>query len=45
MLEKIIQFSLKYKLMVILFTITVAGFGIYSILEIPVGAVPDITNN
>lgn len=45
MLEKIIQFSLKYKLMVILFTITVIGFGIFSIVNIPVGAVPDITNN
>ena len=45
MLEKIIGFSLKYKLIVILFTLTVAGFGVYSILKIPVGAVPDITNN
>jgi cobalt-zinc-cadmium resistance protein CzcA len=45
MLEKIIGFSLKYKLIFILLTLTIAGFGIYSILNIPVGAVPDITNN
>lgn len=45
MLEKIISFSLKYKLIVILFTITVVGFGIFAIMDIPVGAVPDITNN
>lgn len=45
MLEKIIDFSLKYKLIIILFTLTIAGFGIYSIVNIPVGAVPDITNN
>ncbi len=45
MIEKIIDFSLKYKLIIIFFTLTVAGFGIYAVMNIPVGAVPDITNN
>ena len=45
MLEKIIGFSLKFKLIIILFTLTIAAFGMYAILNIPVGAVPDITNN
>ncbi len=45
MLEKIIDFSIRNKLIVILFTLTIAAFGIYAILRIPVGAVPDITNN
>ncbi len=45
MLEKIIQFSVNNKLIVILFTVTVAGFGLFSIYKIPVGTVPDITNN
>ncbi|MCI6619376.1 MAG: efflux RND transporter permease subunit, partial [Prevotella sp.] len=45
MLERIIRFSLKFKLIVILFTLTVVGFGIFSVVNIPVGAVPDITNN
>jgi len=45
MLERIIGFSLKYKLIVILFTMTIVGFGLYSVINIPVGAVPDITNN
>ncbi len=45
MLDKILEFSLKNKLIVILFTLTVAAFGIYAVLNIPVGAVPDITNN
>ena len=45
MLEKIIRFSLRYKLIIILFTLTIFGFGIYSVINIPVGAVPDITNN
>lgn len=45
MLNAILDFSLKNKLIVILFTITVASFGIYAVFRIPVGAVPDITNN
>lgn len=45
MLEKIIDFSIKHKLIAILFTLTIAAFGIYSITQIPLGAVPDITNN
>jgi len=45
MLEKIIDFSIRNKLIIILFTLTVAGFGVFAILQIPVGAVPDITNN
>ncbi len=45
MLEKIIDFSVKNKLIIILFTFTIAAFGLYSIFNIPIGAVPDITNN
>lgn len=45
MLEKIINFSIHNKLIVILFTLSIVVFGLYSILKIPIGAVPDITNN
>lgn len=45
MLERIIDFSIKNKLIIILFTLTVAAFGLYAVYKIPVGAVPDITNN
>ena len=45
MLEKIINFSIRNKLIVFLFTFTIAAFGIYAVFRIPVGAVPDITNN
>ena len=45
MLNKILEFSLKNKLIVILFTLTVAAFGLYAVYKIPVGACPDITNN
>jgi cobalt-zinc-cadmium resistance protein CzcA len=45
MLEKIIAFSLKNKLIVLLFTLGIFGFGIYSVFQISIGAVPDVTNN
>ena len=45
MLEKIIAFSLKNKLIVLLFTLGIFGFGLFSIFQISIGAVPDITNN
>ncbi len=45
MLEKIIRFSINNKLIIILFTLTIVGFGLFSIYIIPVGTVPDITNN
>ena len=45
MLSKIINFSIKNKFLIFLFTILVMGFGIYSLTQIPIGAVPDVTNN
>lgn len=45
MINQIINFSINNKLIVILFTITIAVYGIYAVYKIPVGAVPDITNN
>ena len=45
MLEKIIAFSLKNKLIILLFTLGIFSFGIYSVFQISIGAVPDVTNN
>jgi cobalt-zinc-cadmium resistance protein CzcA len=45
MLESIIKFSLNNKLIVFVFTSFIVGFGIFSLSQIPIGAVPDITNN
>jgi len=45
MLGKIIDFSVRNKLIVILFTLTISAYGFYAVYMIPVGAVPDITNN
>lgn len=45
MLERIIQYSIHHKLIVLLFTAGIVGFGLYSLSNIPIGAVPDVTNN
>jgi len=45
MLNRIINLSIKNKLIIVLLTLFIVGFGVYSILQIPLGAVPDITNN
>ncbi|MDG1571264.1 CusA/CzcA family heavy metal efflux RND transporter [Robiginitalea sp. M366] len=45
MLHRIIRFSLRNKLIVLLFTLVLVGFGLYSLGNIPIGAVPDVTNN
>ena len=45
MLERTIKFSLQNKLIILLFIAFVIGFGIFSLTKIPIGAVPDITNN
>ena len=45
MLSNIIKFSIKNKFVVLLFTFFIIGFGLYSLSQIPIGAVPDVTNN
>lgn len=44
MLDKLIQFSIKQRLFVIVATIGMAGVGAYNFLILPIDAVPDITN-
>ena len=45
MLSHIINFSIRNKFVVLLFTAFIIGFGLYSLSQIPIGAVPDVTNN
>ena len=45
MLSSIIEISLRNKFVVILLTFLIIAGGIYSLLHIPIGAVPDVTNN
>ncbi|MDX5419232.1 MAG: efflux RND transporter permease subunit, partial [Hymenobacteraceae bacterium] len=45
MFDKIISFSIKNKLVIGLFVLALISWGAYSINQIPLDAVPDITNN
>ncbi len=45
MLNKIIEFSIKNKLIVGLFIIALIGYGSYQFTQLPIDAVPDITDN
>ena len=45
MLNKIIEFSIKNKLIVGLFIVALIGYGSYQFTKLPIDAVPDITDN
>ncbi len=45
MLNKIIHFSIRNKLVIAVFTLALIGWGIWSASRLPIDAVPDITNN
>jgi cobalt-zinc-cadmium resistance protein CzcA len=45
MLNKIIHFSVKNKLIIVLFIVGLVSYGSYSFTQLPIDAVPDITNN
>lgn len=45
MIEKILGFSLRHRFLIVMMVCAVAAFGIYSLKNLPIDAVPDITNN
>lgn len=45
MLSRIIEFSIKNKLIIGLFVIGLIAYGVYEVKKLPIDAVPDITNN
>ncbi len=45
MLNKIIRFSIKQKLIIGMMTLALIIWGVWSARQLPVDAVPDITNN
>ncbi len=44
MINAIIKFSISQKLVVLLLVMIMAGAGIYSLINLPIDAVPDVTN-
>lgn len=45
MIDSIVRFSVHHKLIVSIFTIGIAVWGIFATTQVPIDAVPDITNN
>lgn len=45
MIDRIIGFSIRHKLVIGLFTVFLVVWGLYSLKQLPIDAVPDITNN
>jgi cobalt-zinc-cadmium resistance protein CzcA len=45
MLNKIIEFSIRNKLIIGIFILALIGYGIYEVKKLPIDAVPDITDN
>ena len=45
MLERILNFSVSHRLLVVLGTLAIAILGAFALLRLPIDAVPDITNN
>lgn len=45
MLDKIIRFSIRNKLIIGIFTLALIAWGSYAVVQLPIDAVPDITNN
>ena len=45
MIESIIRFSIKNKIIIGLFALALVAWGSYSLVHLPIDAVPDITNN
>jgi cobalt-zinc-cadmium resistance protein CzcA len=45
MLNKIIEFSIKNKLLIGIMVIALIGYGSYQVTQLPIDAVPDITDN
>lgn len=44
MLSKLLEFSVRQRVFVLLATVVLIGIGVYSALRLPIDAVPDITN-
>jgi cobalt-zinc-cadmium resistance protein CzcA len=45
MIERILGFSLHHRTLIVLLTAAIAALGLYSLRNLPIDAVPDITNN
>ena len=45
MIDRIVQFSIKWRLFVVLLAVALIGGGLYSAGQLPIDAVPDVTTD
>lgn len=45
MIEKILKFSVTYRYLIAVITACIVAYGVYALKNLPIDAVPDITNN
>ena len=45
MIEKIIEFSIRNRFLVVFLALVVAGVGVYAVINTPVDAIPDLSEN
>ncbi|MCC7191204.1 MAG: CusA/CzcA family heavy metal efflux RND transporter [Phycisphaeraceae bacterium] len=45
MLERVLQYSIRHRWLIVLLTLAASAVGVYSLQRLPIDAVPDITNN
>lgn len=45
MIERILNFSVTYRYLVAMVTLCIVAYGVYALKNLPIDAVPDITNN
>ncbi len=45
MLNKIIHFSIKHKIIIAVLTLALIVWGVWSATKLPIDALPDVTNN
>lgn len=45
MIHRLITFAVEQRLLVVLLMVALAGWGVYSVRQVPIDAFPDVTNN
>ena len=45
MIERVLNFSIHYRYLIVILTLGAAAYGLYAFQQLPIDAVPDVTNN
>ncbi|MBI3950148.1 MAG: efflux RND transporter permease subunit, partial [Acidobacteria bacterium] len=45
MIDRILQFSIRWRILIVVLALVLVGVGLYSAVKLPIDAVPDVTTN